>query len=36
MVKRNAGARLVRSLMKAGSAQQKAAVKIVGTMLALP
>lgn len=36
MVKRNAGARLVRSLMKAGTAQQKAAVKMVGSMLALP
>jgi poly(hydroxyalkanoate) depolymerase family esterase len=36
MAKRNAGARLVRSLMKAGSAQQKAAVKILGTMLTLP
>lgn len=36
MAKRNAGARLVRSLMKAGTAQQKAAAKIVGTMLTLP
>ena len=36
MVKRNAGARLVRSLMKAGNAQQKAAVKMVGTLLTLP
>ncbi|HEX8604765.1 MAG TPA: PHB depolymerase family esterase, partial [Pseudoduganella sp.] len=36
MAKRNAGARLVRSLMKAGSAQQKAAVKLVGSMLTLP
>ncbi|WP_338765645.1 PHB depolymerase family esterase [Massilia sp. METH4] len=36
MVKRNAGARLVRSLMKAGTAQRKAAAKIVDTMFAVP
>jgi poly(hydroxyalkanoate) depolymerase family esterase len=36
MAKRNAGARLVRSLMKASTAQQKAVAKAVGTMLTLP